>query len=157
MKSNPIPEPTFNRPLLDFTRALRLHQCSSIDHKQTFEILDKIAKELQVIQNAYELMPSNVAGQWFLRSSYDSVHRNIRERCARLKGEIDSVRPLLTQDPQQPNTRELDKFLNDLTCFLGTATNDPSCLATFVAILTPDEPAAAPAPSLVGLFQILEA
>lgn len=138
MKTPPKPNPTFSRPLLDFTKTLRHHQCSLTDHMPAFEILDKTAKELEAIQISYELMPSSDGGKWFLLSTYESARRNIPERCARLKAQIDRIRPTLEQEHQHSETEALDKALEDLVRFLDEAAYDPSHLSKLVKMPAPE-------------------
>jgi len=156
MEPHPIPTPTFSRPLLDFTKALRLHQCSLLDHMPAFEILDKAAKALEAIQNAYELMPSSEAGKWFLLSTYESASRNIPGKCVRLKTEIDRIRPSLAKEHQHSETEILDKTLECLAQLLDEAANDLSLLSRPVVIPT-TEPPSMPWLSPVEVFQSIEA
>ncbi len=143
MTHNPTPNPNFPRPLLDHAQAFLEHQFITLKDEQTEShlVCRTITNKLKRLQNAYELLPQQTPGKWFLSAGYQSTLQNIQNQCAAFKVEVDEFVNQLSQQGAKSKPDSLIQSLNELSALLKNASKDLTCLSQPSVITKPSESA----------------
>jgi hypothetical protein len=141
MTPNSTSNQNFCRPLLDHARAFLEHQYNTLMAEQTDlnQVCQTIASKLKRLQNAYELLPQQTPGKWFLSAGYQSTLQNIRNQCAAFKVEVDEFIVEIGKRSAESQPTSLIESLNQLATLLGEASNDLTYLSQPSVITKPND------------------
>jgi hypothetical protein len=135
-------KPTFDRPLLEYAKAMRRHQTLALNEEMTAarEICEHVVKNLESLQDAYELLPGKVSGRWFLGHHCESTHTQLRNRCSLFECEIGEIRSSLSKHRPDDTFSAINQTLEELQWLFLDASDDLSRLSRSMSSVDKSNP-----------------